>query len=81
MQPNNFTPFVFNDISMTQLPARISEYQNSVRHEPTYKHKNVKLQINLLNVQKIVATNIQGDTGANTSATDQLESLHDYKPF
>ena len=52
MQPNNFTPFVFNDVSMTQLLTRVSEHQNSVRHEPIYKRKNVKLQINLLSVKK-----------------------------
>ena len=81
MQPDDFTPFVFNDVSMTHMPARVSENQNSVRHEPTYRRKKVELQINLLNVQNTLATNMQGDTGANTSATDKLEYLHDYKPF
>ena len=81
MRPEDSTPFVFNDISMTHMPARVLENQNSVRHEPMYRRKKVKLQINLLNVQNTVATNIQGDTGANTSAMDILEYLHDYKPF
>ena len=78
MQPNNFTLFVFNDISLTNLPTRIVDDQNSVRHKPTYKRKTVKIQIDVL---KTATTKLQGDTSAKTSATNQLELLHDYWPF
>ena len=79
LKPNNFTPFVFSDVSLTNLPARVSEDQNSVRHEPTYKRQKIKLKVNLLKTTS--AMRLQGDTGANTSATDQLELLHNYRPF
>ena len=70
--------FVFNDVNSTNLPTCVTDDQNPVRHEPTYKRKNVKIQINLL---KTVKTKLQGDTGANTSTTNQLKLLHDYWPF
>ena len=69
MQLNDFTLFLFNDVSLTHLSARVSKHQNSVRHEPMHKRKNVKLQINLCNSLKTVATKLQGNNGANTSAT------------
>ena len=41
LRADDFTPFVFNDASLTNLPARVSEDQNSVTHEPPYKCQKI----------------------------------------
>ena len=79
LRPDDFTPFVFNDVSLTNLPARVSEDQNSVRHKPTYKRQKIKLKVNLINTS--TTTKLQGNTGAITFAMDCLDLLHHYKPF
>ena len=69
LRADDFTLFVFNDVSLTNLPARVSEDQNSVTHEPPYKRQKIKLKVNLINTTT-TTTKLQGDTGANTSVTD-----------
>ena len=73
--PKEFLPFDFND--SFRFPDRVTKNQTSVRLEPTFKRKTVKLQVNFA----ARAPRLQGDTGANTSATDALQILHDYQEF
>ena len=82
LRADDFTPFVFNDVSLTDKPARNSEKEEqiSVTHVPPYKRQKIKLKVNFIN-QPTTAPTLQGDTGANTSATDRLELLHHYKEF
>ena len=46
LRADDFTLFVFNDVSLTNLPSRVSEDQNSVTHESPYKHQKIKLKVN-----------------------------------
>ena len=72
--PKEFLPFDFND--SFRLPDWVTKNQMPVHHEPTFKRKTVKLQENFIAAG---TPKLQGDTGANTSATDTIQILHKYQ--
>ena len=75
----DFLPFNFNENGFVREPVSDSNFQ-SVQHKPTLKRKKIKMQVCFTN-RTALPQQLQGDTGANTSATDNLALLHDFQPF
>ena len=68
-------------VEETDLPTPISPV---VHNQSDFVRKPVQFRVNTMQwSKKESAQNIeaQGDTGENASATNNLEIIHDYKPF
>ena len=74
----NFLRFNYNENNIASRQVNDSNYQ-LVQVKVTHERKTVKMQVQFISTPQ--PRQLQGDTGANTSTTDNLALLHYFQPF
>ena len=82
IRDNDLTPFNLESNSLTSITGdEIPTSSFQVKHQSITKRKKINIAMRIEKMKKNKLTTIiqgQGDTGANTSATNRLDIIHNY---